>query len=180
MKRIFQNLAILFVLLTLSSCLKSDPLIGPDAPNSAGAIIEFDNPDFIASGSLTASVKLARYQLTLAKGTASPLNIRVNYSGTGKPAPSDVTVGIGVDAAALTLHNTQASRSFTLIPAAWYTIPTTVVIPAGQAGVNFVIPINTNNFVAGSTYALPLKINTTSQGTISGNFGSIIVAVAAN
>lgn len=179
MKRIFQNIAILLMVVTLSSCLKSKDLIGPDAPNSVGAIIEFDNPDFIASGSLTASVKLARYQLTLPKGTASPLKIRVNYVGTGKPAPSDVTVGLGVDAAALTLHNTQASRTYTLLPAAWYVMPTSVVIPAGQAGVDITIPINTNNYVAGQTYAIPLKITSTSQGTISGNFGSIIVAVAA-
>ncbi|WP_147243755.1 DUF1735 domain-containing protein [Pedobacter miscanthi] len=178
MKRIL-SIAMLLSVLLLSSCLKSDDLIGPDAKNSVGAIIEFDNPDYIASGSLTASVKLARYQLTLPKGAASPLKIRVNYSGTGKSAPSDVTVGLGVDAAALTLHNTQASKNYNLIPATWYTLPSTVVIPAGQAGVDFIIPINTNNYVTGQTYALPLKITSASQGTISGNFGAIIVAVAA-
>jgi len=179
MKRIFQSVAVLFTVLLLSSCLKSDDLIGPDAKNSVGAIIEFDNPDYIAAGSLTASVKLARYQLTLPKGTASPLKIRVNYSGTGKVAPSDVTVGLGIDAAALTLHNSQASRSYNLIPAAWYTLPSSIVIPAGQAGLDITIPINTTNYVAGQTYALPLKITSASQGTISGNFGTIIVAVAA-
>ncbi|RNL50544.1 DUF1735 domain-containing protein [Pedobacter jejuensis] len=179
MKRIFQNIAILFMVVTLSSCLKSKELIGPDAPNGAGAIIEFDNPDFIASGSLTASVRLARYQLTLPKGTASQLKIRINYVGTGKPAPSDVTVGLGVDAAALTLHNTQASRTYTLLPSAWYVLPSSVVIPSGQNGVDITIPINTNNYVAGQTYAIPLSIRSTSVGTISGNFGTIIVAVAA-
>lgn len=179
MKKIFQGVILLLTVTFLSSCLKSDDLIGPDAPNGAGAIIEFANPDYIATGSSTATVRLARYELVLAKGPASQLKITVQYVGTGKLAPSDVTVGLGIDAAALTTHNTQASRSYTLIPAAWYTLPSSVVIPAGQRGVEFTIPINTNNYVAGTTYALPLRITSASQGTISGNFGTIIVAVAA-
>lgn len=170
----------MFTVLLLSSCLKSDVLIGPDAKNSAGAIIEFDNPDYIAPNTLTATVKLARYELTLPKGTASPLKIRINYVGTGKPATENVTVGLGVDAAALTLHNTQTGKAYNLIPAGWYTLPASIVIPAGQAGLDITVPINTNNYVAGQTYALPLKITSASSGTISGNFGAIIVAVAAN
>jgi hypothetical protein len=183
MKKIIQNTLILFTIVLLSSCLKDDTIIGPDSPNSAGAIIEFENPDYIAANTLTATVKLARYVVTVTKGTASQLNLRVNYSGTGKGAPSDVTVGVGIDAAALTLHNTQAGRTaanqFNLIPATWYNMPTTVVIPAGKTGVDFTVPINTTNYVAGTFYALPLKITSASQGTISGNFGTIIVNVVA-
>jgi hypothetical protein len=180
MKKIFQSVVLILATIFLSSCLKSDDLIGPDAANGAGAIIEFANLDHIASGSASASVRLARYEMVLQKGTASQLKITVQYVGTGKFAPSDVTVGLGIDAAALTTHNTQAAKSYTLIPAAWYTLPASVTIPSGQRGVEFTIPINTNNYVTGSTYALPLKITSASQGTISGNFGSIIVAVAAN
>jgi len=179
MKRIFQNIAILAFVVALSSCLKSKDLIGPEAANSAGAIIEFANPDYIATGSASASIRLARYELVLTKGAATPLKVFVQYVGTGKTPTSDVTVGLGVDAAALTLHNTQANKAYNLIPAAWYTLPATVVIPAGQRGIEVTIPINTNNYVAGQTYALPLAITSTSQGTVSGNFGTIIVAVAA-
>lgn len=180
MKRIFQNIAILVILASLTSCLKSKDLIGPDADKSAGAIIEFANPDYIATGSASASIRLARYELTLPKGPATQLKVFVQYVGTGKTPTSDVTVGLGVDAAALTLHNTQAGKSYNLIPAAWYTLPATVVIPAGQRGVDVTIPINTNNYVAGQTYALPLSIRSTSTGTVSGNFGTIIVAIAVN
>jgi hypothetical protein len=183
MKNIFQSIALFFTVVLLSSCLKSDQIIGPDAPNSAGAIIEFDNVDYIASGSATASVTLARYAVTVPKGTASPLKVRVNYVGTGKSAPSDITVGLGIDAVALTTHNTQAGRtaanSWNLIPAAWYQLPASVVIPSGKTGVDVIIPINTNNYVANTLYALPLKITSTTSGTISGNFGTIIVVVAA-
>jgi len=179
MKRIFHNILILSTIVLLSSCLKDETIIGPESPNSAGAIIEFDNPDYIATGSLTASVKLARYVVTVTKGTASELHLRVNYSGTGKPAPNDVTVGLGIDPAALTLHNTQASRSFTLMPAAWYSLPASVVIPSGQAGKDFIVPVNTSNYATGTTYALPLVITSATSGTISGNFGAIIVQVVA-
>lgn len=180
MKKIYQSIALLTtVVVLLSSCLKSKDLVGPDADNSAGAIIEFSNPGPIASSSATASVRLARYELTLPKGPESPLKFRVSYVGTGKPAPTDVTVGLAVDPASLTTHNTQANKKYNLIPSDWYKLPATVVIPAGQTGVDVTVPVNTNNYVAEQTYALPLKITSASSGTISGNFGSIIVAIAA-
>lgn len=180
MKRIFQSIALLSTLVVLlSSCLKSKDLIGPDADNSTGAIIEFSNPGPIASSSATVAVPLPRYELTLTKGTESALKFRVSYVGTGKPAPTEVTVGLGVDPASLTTHNTQANKKFNLIPADWYKMPATVVIPSGQTGVDVTVPVNTNNYVAGQTYALPLKITSASSGTISGNFGTIIVAIAA-
>lgn len=180
MKKIFKSIALLStVVVLLSSCLKSKDLIGPDADNSAGAIIEFSNLDFIAPSSSTVAVPLARYELKLVKGTATPLKFRVSYVGTGKPAPSDVTVGLGVDPASLTLHNTQANRKYNLIPESWYTLPATVVIPSGQTGVDVTVPVNTTNFVAGQTYAIPLKITSATSGRVSGNFGTIIVAIAA-
>jgi hypothetical protein len=179
MKKIFQSIALLStVVVLLSSCLKSKDLIGPDADNSAGAIIEFSNPAPIASSSATASVPVARYELTLPKGDASPLKFRVSYVGTGKPAPTDVTVGLAVDPAALNTHNIQSNRRYNIIPADWYTMPATVVIPSGQTGVDVQVPVNTNNFLTGQTYAIPLKITSASAGTISGNFGTIIVAIA--
>jgi len=178
MKKVFKTISLLFTVALLSSCLKSNDLIGPNAANSAGAIIEFDNIDFIASGSSSATVFLARYDETITPKTAtSKLVLRVNYAGTGKPAPSDVTVNLTTDAAALTLHNTQAGKSFTAIPAAWFTLPASVVIPAGQNVVEVPVTINMTNFVAGSTYALAFKIASASSGTISGNFGTIVVSV---
>lgn len=183
MKKIFQSILILLTIVSFSSCLKDDTIIGPDSPNSAGAIIEFENPDFIVANTLTATVKRARYAVTVTKGASSQLHMRVNYSGTGKGAPNDVTVNLGIDAAELTLHNTQAARTtanaFNLIPATWYTMPTSVIIPKGETGVDFNISINTNNYVAGTLYALPLKITSASSGTLSGNFGVIIVNVLA-
>ena len=179
MKNIIKSIALLStVVVLLSSCLKSKDLIGPDADNSAGAIIEFSNIDFIASSSATLTVPLARYELVLAKGAAAPFKFRVSYVGTGKPAPTDVTVSLGVDPASLATHNTQANKKFNLIPASWYTLPASVVIPSGQTGVDVTVPVNTANFVADQTYAIPLKITSATSGTVSGNFGTVIVAIA--
>lgn len=180
MKKIIKSIALLStVVVLLSSCLKSKDLIGPDADNSAGAIIEFENLDYIAPSSGTLTVPLSRYELTLAKGTATPLKFRISYVGTGKPAPTDVTVGLGVDPAALVAHNGQANKKYNLIPETWYTLPATVVIPSGQTGVDVTVPVNTTNYVAGQTYAIPLKITSATSGRISGNFGTVIVAIAA-
>jgi hypothetical protein len=180
MKNIFKSIALLStVVVLLSSCLKSKDLIGPDADNSAGAIIEFENLDYIAPSSGTVAVPTPRYELTLEKGTASQLKFRVSYVGTGKPAPTDVTVGLGVDPAALATHNTQANKKYNLIPESWYVLPATVVIPSGKTGVDVMVPVNTTNYVAEQTYAIPLKITSATSGTISGNFGTVIVAIAA-
>lgn len=197
MKRIYQNIIMLFLsIVLLSSCLKDETIIGPDSPGSTGAIIEFANPDYIVSGSLTATVKAPRYAVTVTRGTASQLHLRINAAGTGKAVTSDVTVGLAVDAAALDAHNTQSGRiipasapapavtnMFVLPPAGSYTLPASVVIPKGAEGVDFVVPINTTTFLTTtphkSLYALPLKITTTTSGVISGNFSTIIVNVLA-
>jgi hypothetical protein len=176
MKKIFSVILLSVTVLNLSSCLKSTDLIGPTAPNSAGAIIEFSNPAAITAGA-TLTVPTPRYDFTLEK-TGDKVHVEVNYTGTGKVSPSDVTVGLMVDAATLSAHNTQTGKTYTLLPTALYTMPATVTIPAGQNKVGFDIIVKTDQYVTGTSYALPIKIASASSGTISGNFGTIILALA--
>jgi hypothetical protein len=173
------NLIILsaFVLI-MSSCLKSKEIIGPDANNSAGAIIEFANPTYITSG---VTIATPRYNLSLSE-LNNKLHIDVKYSGTGKAAPSDVTVNIAVDAATLAAHNTQsgltATNGYVAAPTVAYTaIPASVVIPSGQTKAGFDITVNPALLTAGRNNTIPLKITSASTGTVSGNFGAIVLAL---
>jgi len=106
------------------------------------------------------------------------VHVDVNYAGTAGTAPGNVTVGLTTDEPALTAHlsPTQANRPYVSLPANLYTLPASLTIPAGQklAGFDFTI---TDQYVANTTYAVALKIASTSSGTISGNFGTIIVAL---
>jgi len=180
------NLIILsaFVLI-MSSCLKSKEIIGPDADNSAGAIIEFANPTYITSGT---TILTPRYNLSLSE-YSNKLHIEVKYSGTGKAAPSDVTVNIAVDAATLLAHNTQSglvntttgvplATAYVAAPTAAYSaIPASVVIPSGQTKAGFDITVNPALLTAGRNNTIPLKITSASTGTVSGNFGAIVLAL---
>ncbi|MFD1258428.1 DUF1735 domain-containing protein [Mucilaginibacter terrae] len=179
MKKIIKSLTLLLTVAVLfSSCLKSETIIGPDSPGSVGAIIEFDNPEFIAASSGSVAVPLSRYEFLTLK-TGNKVHIDVQYSGTGKPAPSDISVGITTDPTALTAHlsTAQANKpTFVPLPAGLVTLPTAVTIPSGQIKAGFDITI-TDQFVANTTYAVALKIASASAGTISGNFGTIVVAL---
>ncbi|WP_342646009.1 DUF1735 domain-containing protein [Mucilaginibacter sp. CSA2-8R] len=176
MKKIFNTIILSISVLFMSSCLKSTDIVGPDAPGSAGAIIEFANPTFIATSSHTLTVPLARYEFLTLK-TGDKVHVDVNYTGTNAAAPSNVTVNLTTDAGALTTHLTQANRTtYVALPTTLYTLPASVTIPSGQnkAGFDFTI---TDQFVANTTYAVALKIASASAGTVSGNFGTIVVAL---
>lgn len=179
MKRNLINITLLLsVIVLFSSCLKDKAIIGPDAAGSAGGIIEFSNPDFIVSGSASATIPLARYEF-LAERTGDKVHVDVAYVGTGKPAPSDVVVNITTDPTALTAHlsSAQANKpTYVALPSTLFTPPASITIPAGQVKAGFDIPV-TSQFVANTTYAVALKISSASIGTVSGNFGTIVVAV---
>ncbi len=178
MKKIYNYLILCVSVFLMSSCLKSKEIIGPEAPNSAGAIIEFANPAVIASGSASLTVPNARYEFLSLK-TGGKVHIDVNYAGTAGTAPTDINVGLTTDADALTNHLSpaQANRtSYVPLPSNFYSLPASVTIPAGQKLAGFDINI-TDQFAANTTYAVALKISSASSGTISRNFGTIIVAL---
>ena len=176
MKKTLNTIIFAALVLLMSSCLKSTEIVGPDAPGSKGAIIEFANPNFIAASSHTVSVPLARYDFLTLK-TGDKVHVDVNYAGVADNAPSDIAVGLTTDADALKTHLTQANKTaFVALPTNLYTLPATVTIKSGTktAGFDFVI---TDQFVANTTYAVALKIASASAGTVSGNFGTIVVAL---
>lgn len=175
MKKTFNSILLIISVLFMSSCLKSTDLVGPEAPGSIGAVIEFANPGPIATSTGTLTVPVSRYDFT-GLATGDKVHVDVNYAGTGKAAPSAVTVNLTTDANAVASHYgpSQLNRAYTLLPAALYTLPASVTIPSGQtkAGFDFVI---SNAYELNKTYSIGLKIASASTGTVSGNFGTIIL-----
>ncbi|MGM9476419.1 BT_3987 domain-containing protein [Pedobacter sp. GSP4] len=176
MKKVI-NLLILGLIATgFSSCLKDDSIIGPDAPGATKNIVEFLNPDFIGSGT---SSTYALYVKSFDIAASATTVVQVSYSGADV-APEDIRVKVGLDPAALAKYNTENAAHYTDMPTSLYSFSTTdLVIPKGQRVANLTITVKPDQFDFSASYALPLKIVSASTGVISGNFGTIILALAA-
>lgn len=171
--KLVKNIIGLFVLATtLSSCLKDT--LSLDPANSTN-VIEFKNPSSFVSpyGS-----KYALYSQSFNLAAENDYPITVSYSGANV-APEDITVNLGVDAAALTQYNTEQHTTYDLIPATLYTIPASVVIPKGQRTATVALKVKSNQFDFSKNYVLPVHITSASSGIVSGNFGTILLNVSA-
>lgn len=164
------------LMFSLSSCLKDDSTALD--PAKGVNVIEFDNPGQVSViGSTTALYSLA-YPIV---PTNTLVPVTVSYSGPEATAPQDITVSVGLgDMATITEYNTENHENYEMIDAGVYTIEaTSVVIPKGQSKATFNVSIKTSQFNLVKKYALPLKISSASFGTISGNFGKILLNLAA-
>jgi Domain of unknown function (DUF1735) len=157
---------------TLTSCLNDELTLDP--ANSTN-VIEFKNPSSFASpyGS-----KYALYTRAFDLAPENDYPITVSYSGANV-APEDITVNLGIDEAALTQYNDEQDAAYDLIPASLYTLPTSVVIPKGQRTATVALKVKSSSFDFTKSYVLPVRIQTVSSGTISGNFGTILLSVNA-
>lgn len=143
----FTALSIIALAVTsLSSCLK-DPRFVDYASSTPFVELPLD----ASNGSFTA----AAYAIV---STPSSLPVVVNYAAA-KPRTSPLTVTLKVDAAALAAYNTANGTSFTMLPAADYSIPSlTVTIPAGQNTATLNILINSSLVDPAGSFILPISI----------------------
>jgi hypothetical protein len=175
-KNILKGLSLLLAMSFLTSCLKDNSLILDPAKGTN--VIEFKNPSQISSpaGSI---LPLYAFAYDIVPETTLPLT--VSYSGPEAVAPQDITVKFAIqDQAVLDTYNDDQETHYELIDPAVYTLPVTeLVIKKGESKASTTITFRPNTFDLAASYALPLKITSVSSGTISGNFGTIIIAVNA-
>ena len=169
---IIKTLPFLAAMLSFTACLKKDSMnIDPD---TAGSVILL-----AATGNnqATSSSQYFRYYTDLgsiAAGDSAHFNVNVSYSG-GAVAPTDITVNLVLDDAALTTYNSEDGVSYVIPPASAYRLPSTVVIKAGtqltqvQATV-----IRSADYDFSQSYGLPIKIASASTGVISTNLSTSI------
>ena len=160
-------------LLGLSACLKDKNLVLD--PDKTPSVIEFstinDNPAGIGAGY---SLYVRAYDIQ----PAAVASIDVNYSGPNA-APSDITVNIGVNQAAIDAYNEANDTHYTLLPTSSYTMTPTVTIKSGTRKATIDFTFKTNVFDLTKNYVLPITISSVSSGTISGNYGTILLAINA-
>lgn len=168
----------LCVIVGLTSCLKDESIIGPDAPGAIKNVIEFKNPTGPSSGT---SDKMPLFVLSYDIAPSAELPVTVSYSGADA-APNDIVVNVELDNSAITTANNEQGLSLIPLPTDFYTIPSlTVTIPKGQRTATIPISLKTDQFDLSKSYGLGFKI-TSVQGTeapISGNFGTLVISVGA-
>jgi hypothetical protein len=159
--------------ITVTSCLPEDN-VALD-PEKSVNVIEFKNPSAFVSpyGS-----KYALYSSAFDLTPEADYPVTVSYSGA-HVAPQDITVTLGVDTSAVSQYNKEQKAAFDVITTDLYTIPASVVIPKGQRTVQAVVKFKPAKFDFLKNYVLPIQIKSVSTGEVSGNFGTILLAVKA-
>lgn len=199
MKKII-NLFVLGLLVTgLSSCLKDKSLTLPDADGAIKNVVEFQNVDFISSG--TSSIYPVYIKSFDIKPTGE-LTIAVNYAGVDA-APENIAVKVALDLSIIDKYNAKIiadaraaaiilgedpdeaeddvqGELFTPLSTSLYTLPSMdLTIPAGQRTASFKVALKPDLFSFSLKTALSFKIISSSTGVVSGNFGNIIVGIVA-
>jgi hypothetical protein len=171
----YYRLFILFGLASLTSCLKQEPALDPKQTNN---VVEI----YSLIPTPTASPADAVYP-AYSKGfdivPTGEYTIYVSYSGA-EAAPQDITVNLGLDDGARTDYNTDQNTDLQTLPLSLYSLDSwTVTIPKGQRVASIKLTFKPDQFNPSLTYALPVKILSTSYGKISSNFGTVIFMVSA-
>ncbi|WP_455665373.1 DUF1735 domain-containing protein [Phocaeicola sp.] len=147
-------LSMLFIALTMTSCLKDDSLVNWD---NAKPVIELPYTKHNTSTTVTA-------------GTEVTFPLYVNYTiADWRNQNEDIVVGLGID-------ESQIGTTI-LLPASTYNLPATMTITKQTQLAETELKINTTGLASG-TYALPVVIKSVPAGyTISGNFGMMLFKV---
>ena len=112
---------------------------------------------------------------------AAAVKMDLQVAITGSDAAStDITVNLVTNTAAFTAYTAKYATTNPQLPAAYYTMPTSVVIPKGQRTATVSIVVNTTLFDLSKVYMLPVGISSVSAGAaVSGNYGTVIYTVNA-
>ncbi|PAW92864.1 hypothetical protein CKK33_04910 [Mucilaginibacter sp. MD40] len=152
-------------LLGLSSCLKDS------------RYIDFSKNEPLVEFPLAANAGVLQSAAFDISNNPSNLQVAVNVAS---PAPLtsalDVTVGVQ-NQAALDAFNTANGTTYTLLPAAAYSLPAKVTVPANQRIGILNVTINSSKIDPSGNYALPLIITDASGKKIS-NYNTIVYGVS--
>lgn len=176
MKKIFSLSLMSVLMFSLTSCLK-DKTANID-PEGSPAVVGWsttttgDIPSDVSAG-FTRYVR--SYEIS---NTEIDMPLQVSYSGSAAPT-SDVTVTLGLNLDAITAYNEEHETENVVLPTAAYTMPTSVVIKAGQRKADVIIKLRTDRFDLSEAYMLPVAITATTSGNVSSNFGTVLYSVGA-
>jgi hypothetical protein len=177
MKKNIAKICLLILGGAMASCLEDDkPALDPSGTQN---IIEFLDPSVPSSPS--GSVYPA-YSASFTLAPEATFEQIISFSGANENG-QDITLQLAVDPSALSeynyqMHNSLHGTEYELMPESNYEISTfTVTIPKGQTKVSLPITVYPDQFDFSKDYAIPLRIVTSSSGTLSAHFSVAILNV---
>jgi len=152
-----------------TSCAKEANQFTNDGNGGENGIVEL--ADLVPRASSTAYASVTKSFLSQ---TEVDCPIVVNYTGVNG-APEDVTITLGLDNSIV-----ATNTALTVLPTSLYTPSSfTLTIPKGQKSATLNLKLKTSQFNFALTYALGIKILSTSKGILSRNYGSGIFIIGA-
>lgn len=176
MKKYLSVLLLAAMATGLTSCLKDGKVNLP--PGGSPSVIEFSTNLFVSPAS-DAHSPISLYAKSFALSPSASFDVNLAYTGGGV-APQDIVVNLSNDTTGiLGNYNDYSGEDFKPLPAVQFSMPTTVTIKKGEQFAKLTITVKPDQFDLTAAYAIPLKIASVSAGTISGNYGKILVSVGA-
>lgn len=177
MKKNFLRICVAFLGVSLVACL-DDSKYALD-PSGTENVIEFIDP------SVPTSAAGSVYPVwTSVTEVGAPVTITqtVSYSGPNSNK-SDIELTLGVDPSALDEYNDQQHRTlhgpeYEMMPDNYYEFTnTSVTIPKGETKAEVSFKVFPDEFDLSRSFALPVRIISSSEGILSAHFSVAIVAV---
>lgn len=171
-KNIFNGLAAMLCMLSLSSCLKNkneQPDFSATTP-----VVEIPVGSPVGDGginSLTTSL--------IQQDAQSEYIYYINYAAANTKS-TDIKVTLSVDPALLATYNAAhaSDPALTIVPSSAFIMPVTITIPANQRRVQVPVKFISTLLDPAISYGLPVTIKDASGEVISKNFGSVMIKVA--
>lgn len=177
MKKNFLRISVALLAITMVACLDDDKYALD--PSGSDNIIEFYDP------SVPTSPSGAIYPVWTASTEVSPsfmLEQTISYSGPNSNN-KNIELTLAADPTALAAYNQQMidvlhGSTYELMPSNYYELTeTTVTIPKGQTKVTTSIEFFPDQFDLTKSFVLPLRIVSSSEGTLSAHFSVALLAV---
>lgn len=183
MKKTFLKIFVVLLSISLVACLE-DEKYALD-PSGTKNVIEFIDPSVPSS---PAGAVYPVWTATTEVSAEFVFEQTISYSGPNDNN-KDIELTLAVDPQALELYNTQMESgingnealgggTYELMPESYYEFDDlSVTIPKGEKKVTISIKAKPNLFDLSKTFALPIRITSSSSGVISSNFSVAILAV---
>jgi len=177
MKKNFLRICVALLGITLVACLDDDKYALD--PSGTENVIEFYDPSVPTSPS---GAIYPVWTATTEVQSSFVLEQTISYSGPNSNN-SDIDLTLAIDPTALEAYNQQMINdlhggTYTLMPEAYYEFTeTTITIPKGQKKVTTSIEFFPDQFDLSKSFVLPLRIASSSEGTLSAHFSVALLAV---
>jgi hypothetical protein len=184
MKKIFLRLYVVILGVVLAACLDDDKYALD--PEGSTNVIEFLDPSVPASPS---GAIYPAYATSYTLAPTAQFDIIVSYSGPQDENNKNIELQLAVDPVALEEYNKHMTEglygkaplggsTYELMPDANYDLAsTTVTIPSGKSKATVSINVFPELFDFSKNYAIPLRIVSASEGTLSAHYSVAILAI---